>query len=229
MTDNTPSPISSMAQFFLPIALPIILVILAVRFVMSPLFLQFEYLRSGFPVDTYGFTTQDRLYYAQYALDYLIFNHNITYLADLTFPDGTSLYNVRELHHMRDVQVLTQVAYIIAALCALASIILMVTLWRKQHYTAVLRSVRNGASLTLMLIVGIVILAVVGWEFFFTGFHQLFFADGTWYFLYSDTLIRLFPEQFWFDAALTIGGLSALSALAIYFTTQWLLRKHSAT
>jgi integral membrane protein (TIGR01906 family) len=57
--------------------------------------------------------------------------------------------------------------------------------------------------------------AVVAWDTFFTAFHQLFFAGGTWVFAYSDTLIRLFPEQFWFDAALTVGGLTLLGALAL--------------
>lgn len=31
----------------------------------------------------------------------------------------------------------------------------------------------------------------------------------------SDTLIRLFPERFWFDAALTIAGLSLLGGLLL--------------
>jgi uncharacterized membrane protein len=43
----------------------------------------------------------------------------------------------------------------------------------------------------------------------------MFFAQGTWQFLYSDTLIRMFPEQFWFDAALVIGTLTSLGAIVI--------------
>jgi hypothetical protein len=37
-------------------------------------------------------------------------------------------------------------------------------------------------------------------------------------FNYSDTLIRLFPEKFWFDAALTISGLSLLGGLLLALT-----------
>jgi hypothetical protein len=33
-------------------------------------------------------------------------------------------------------------------------------------------------------------------------------------------LIRLFPEQFWFDAALTIGGLAAVEAGVLWWVTQ---------
>ncbi len=34
----------------------------------------------------------------------------------------------------------------------------------------------------------------------FDRFHRLFFADGTWLFDQSSTLIRLFPFVFWRDA-----------------------------
>jgi hypothetical protein len=38
-------------------------------------------------------------------------------------------------------------------------------------------------------------------------------------FLYEDTLIRLFPEQFWFDAALFIGALTVIGAVVTLFLT----------
>jgi uncharacterized membrane protein len=37
---------------------------------------------------------------------------------------------------------------------------------------------------------------------FFTAFHHLFFTGDSWLFLFSDTLIRLFPIRFWQDAFL---------------------------
>ena len=45
------------------------------------------------------------------------------------------------------------------------------------------------------------------------GFHALFFEGDTWVFRTSDTLIRLFPEQFWFDAALTVAVLTVSGSL----------------
>ena len=42
-----------------------------------------------------------------------------------------------------------------------------------------------------------------------------FFEDGTWQFYYTDTLIRLYPEQFWFDASLTVGIMTTLTALIV--------------
>jgi integral membrane protein (TIGR01906 family) len=67
------------------------------------------------------------------------------------------------------------------------------------------------------IVVTIVLAAIVNWDFFFTTFHTMLFESGTWRFAYSDTLIRLFPEQFWFDAALLIGGLTTLIALLLLF------------
>jgi integral membrane protein (TIGR01906 family) len=195
----------------LSLAIPLLLIILNVRLVMSPLFLQIEYTRAGFPSDPFGLTTEDRLRYAPSALDYLIYNQSISALGDLTFANGRPLFNARELQHMVDVQIVTQWAFgvgiVVGALTAAAG----VALWRRDR--ARLRVALNvGAKLTLGLIAAVVIFALLGWEMFFTGFHTMFFADGTWYFLTSDTLIRLFPEQFWFDAALAIGGLAALEA-----------------
>jgi integral membrane protein (TIGR01906 family) len=70
------------------------------------------------------------------------------------------------------------------------------------------RTITNAGlvSLSSVLIVGL--LAVVGWEGWFNAFHQVFFSPGTWLFYRTDTLIRLFPEKFWFDGALTVSGLS---------------------
>ncbi|NDJ62146.1 MAG: DUF1461 domain-containing protein, partial [Chloroflexi bacterium] len=75
-------------------------------------------------------------------------------------------------------------------------------------------------------------LVITNWDYFFTLFHNLFFESGTWQFLYSDTLIRLFPEQFWFDAALIIGGFNVIMSLGVLgITWRWGRRavKHPMT
>jgi uncharacterized membrane protein len=50
---------------------------------------------------------------------------------------------------------------------------------------------------------------------FFVAFHNVFFEPGTWVFYYSDTLIRLFPERFWRDIFLYVGGFAIISGLAL--------------
>lgn len=220
MTDTPSIPkIVVVLGAILTLIYPILTVLIMVRLVMSPLFLQIEYNRSGFPDDYYGFTREDRLTYAPYALDYLINGEPLTYLSDLTFADGSPLYNARELEHMDDVQAVTRTAFLVAILSGLAALAITIYLARMMRNTLI-RALRRGAVILLVILASIIILVIANWDRFFTLFHQLFFAEGTWVFLYSDTLIRLFPEQFWFDAAITIGGLSALVAVITLVITR---------
>jgi integral membrane protein (TIGR01906 family) len=56
--------------------------------------------------------------------------------------------------------------------------------------------------------------ALAFWQLFIV-FHSLFFEGDSWLFLYSDTLIRLFPIRFWQDAFLWAGVISVGGALAL--------------
>src|SRR6266508_2353211 len=87
---------------------PIALIGLGLRVLLTPLFLQVEYNMPYFPPDEFGFTKADRLKWAPYALNYLTNSADISYLADLKFEDRKPLYNERELSHMNDVKRVTQ-------------------------------------------------------------------------------------------------------------------------
>jgi integral membrane protein (TIGR01906 family) len=215
-------------RLYITLVFPFLVVMIFVRIVMSPLFPQFEYNRPGFPADYYGFTVQDRLNYAPFAIQYLLNGDDISFLGNLHFPDGSDMYNTRELHHMRDVKVVTQYAFIFAFVGSILAVVIMYYLWRSNR-AALYSALLNGSRLTIGLILAIVIIAVTSWETFFTAFHGLFFAGGTWQFEYSDTLIRLFPEQFWFDASLIIGGATLLVALVTMYVTLSLLTRPSLT
>lgn len=208
----------TLAAWVIALLFPVLLVLLAVRLVMTPQFLQIEYQRPGFPEDYYGFSTEDRLRYGPIAVDYLLSSADISLLADLSFPEGGTLYNIRELGHMRDVKTVTQAAYAFALIGAVIFLFCAIFLFQRQR-DRLFMAIARGAWVTIGLIAAIVIGAVVAWDAFFTFFHNVFFASGTWQFAYSDTLIRLFPEQFWFDAAIVIGAVAlAGSALALLVT-----------
>ena len=201
---------------YLTLAVPIILVLVSVWLVMSPLFLRFEYYRFDFPEDNYGFTTEDRMTYAPRVLNYLLNDADISYLSEMTFPNGRSLFNARELRHMEDVKIVTRNAYLFLIIIASVSALGGLAVWQQEHWRgAIKQGVTQGAVLTITAIVAIVLLSVLAWDVFFTAFHDLFFTSGTWRFAYSDTLIRLFPERFWFDAAITIGILTVTGAVGI--------------
>jgi integral membrane protein (TIGR01906 family) len=203
-------------SWLVALLVPLALIGLGLRALLTPLFLRIEYNMPYFPPDQYGFTKEDRLKWAPYALNYLVNRADISYLADLTFEDGASLYNERELSHMADVKRVTKAAlnvwYVTLALSLGLGIWSRLGHWEQAYRQGLMRGgwlmVGLAVAVGLVVLVGILINPEVFWNFF-VGFHRLFFTGDTWLFLFSDTLIRLFPIRFWQDAFL----LAALIAL----------------
>jgi integral membrane protein (TIGR01906 family) len=207
---------------------PAVLALTAVRLVVAGTwFLDFEYGRSGFPPDPYGFSQEERREYADYSLAYMRDNLDLAYLGERTLPDGFPMFTKRELGHMEDVQNVTQVAFaahmVMVGFVALAGAYLA---WRPERRPALRRAAFGGGVLTLALLMGLVVVGLLSWNLFFDTFHAVFFESGTWRFYRDDTLIRLFPQQFWFDAALTIGAITAVGA-AVLVVLGWRARAQS--
>ena len=209
------------------IFLPLLLVIAAVRVVATPLFLWVEYFRPGFPADGYGFSQEDRLTYGSYAVDYLSNFAGPRYLGDLVTASGTKLFRDPEISHMADVKMVTMTTWGVGALLAVLALIAIWYLGRRRDGS--LRHAFFSASVvTLVIIVALGVVGFLGWDSFFTGFHELFFANGNWTFSLQDTLIRLFPGQFWIDSAVTIAGLVFLTALVTLICTWPTKRRRDA-
>ena len=196
-------------SWFVTILVPLALIGLGVRVILLPLFLQVEYRMPHLPPDDYGFTTEDRLHWSRYAWDYLLNNADISYLGDLKFDNGQPLYNDRELSHMQDVKrVITgsmRVWYLSLALLAALGVWAWFGGWWDAYRLGLMRGgwlmVGLAVTIGLIVVVGIAISPNV-FDVFFTLFHSLFFEGDSWLFLFSDTLIRLFPIRFWEDAFL---------------------------
>jgi len=209
---------------------PLVLIGFGLRLLLTPLFLQIEYNMPYFPPDDFGFTKADRLKWAPYALDYLVNNEGIAYLGDLKFEDGTPLYNERELSHMDDVKRVTQGAlrvwYSSLAVLLLLGVWAWFGGWWQEYRLGLMRGgwlmIGLAATVGLIVVIGILINPDIFWNFF-AGFHRLFFEGDSWMFLYSDTLIRLFPIRFWQDAFLW----AAVIALGGGIALGWGLRSAS--
>jgi len=124
--------VGGLIRLYMTVMLPVMLVLIGARLAMTETFLRFEYQRPGFPVDVYGFTTEDRLQYAPYAVDYLINGGDISYLEDLTFPNGTPLYTASELNHMEDVQTVTRMAFLLLMTALLITALMLWTVWKNR-------------------------------------------------------------------------------------------------
>lgn len=216
---------------------PLALVLAAVRVLLTPAFVNFEYRTPGFPADPFGFTLDERLHYSLTSLDYLLNDADVSFLGRLRFPEGqttpqpscqfmddcTRLFNDRELQHMLDVKHVVQASlrgwYIsLAGLLALG-------IWARAGgwWHTYLSGLARGGWATVGLIGLIIVLVFLAFDVFFVTFHRVFFSEGTWMFLYSDTLIRLFPERFWRDTFIAVGILaSGVGILSSYLSSRFL-------
>jgi integral membrane protein (TIGR01906 family) len=101
-------------------------------------------------------------------------------------------------------------------------------LWRKGKRLELASAVQSGGILTVAFIGSVALLAVFAWQTWFENFHLIFFKPGSWLFSYSDTLIRLFPLQFWMDATFMISTISLTGGLLLVFISwRWQLWQRS--
>lgn len=211
-------------SYLVSLLTPLALIGLALRILLTPIFYTIEYNMPYFPADEYGFTKEDRLKWAPYAVTYLVNSESISYLGDLQFEDGSPLYNERELSHMEDVKNVVQGSLRVWYVTLAILILLVIFAWRGNWLPEYLIGLRRGGwwmiglAVTLGLIAGggILINPNIFWNFF-AGFHSLFFEGDSWLFYYSDTLIRLFPIRFWQDAVIAMAVIALGGGLGLGF------------
>lgn len=216
---------SRLLQVLLAIIVPVLVLAAAVRLVASPLFVWLEYRLPHFPADELGFGTDDRVLYGSYGVDYLFNGADSRYLSELA-ADGGPLFTEAEVGHMADVKRIMLIGMALAAVLLLVTLIFALLL-RRWRPGAVARGFFSAAWVALVLVAALVTLAVLGWQDFFSGVHGVLFAEGSWQFPADSTLIRLYPAQFWMDAAIGVGGLMVLIALLLLIIT-WPTKKRRA-
>ncbi|NDJ53740.1 MAG: TIGR01906 family membrane protein [Chloroflexi bacterium] len=211
-----PRPVITVMQFVIAAALPILLVLINARLLMSETFVTWQYNQPNFPPDVYGFTQDERILYGNMGLQYLFNAEGIEFLGDLTFPDGSPLFNDRELSHMVDVKVVTR-NLTTFGFSLLAVVLVMIGVMAAQSTTrpALWQSLLSGGILTVVLIVLGLIVTATSFRWLFTQFHALFFEGDSWLFLNSDTLIRLYPINFWVTSFAFMFGGALLQAIVV--------------
>jgi len=207
---------TELIQWLIVLALPVFLLATNLRIVTNHWVVRWEYGKSGFPADPYGLSTAERKDLAIVCVSYIRTDADISLLADLRLPDGSPAFNERELQHMTDVQrvfhQITQAGSIAGGLLLAGAIVLLAV---ESTGRMLLASLFNGSVLTLGILVATGAFMVVSWNSFFTTLHRILFEGDSWLFVYSDTLIRLFPIRFWMDiTTIVVGGL-VISAVSI--------------
>lgn len=218
-----PAWISNLFRLVVIVLMPLVFVLTNVRALLTPIYVNWEYNLPDFPADPYRFTTADRLKYSAVALEFLLNDAGIEFLGNQRFPEGvtapfesqpyyetrdeTYMYNDRELKHMVDVKRVVKAALNVWAIGTFLWLVAVIALAWQPETRPVLRSgLLIGAGATVGLLVALGLYVAIGFDAFFVQFHLVFFEGNSWLFLWSDTLIRLFPEKFWYDAFLWIAG-----------------------
>ncbi len=116
---------------------------------------------------------------------------------------------------MHDVAVLVR---LLAAIAIGAAVVAAVsgTLLRREPRRQGRIMLAAAGSIGVLAIVLAVVFAVA-FEPAFLVFHELFFPPGTYLFEEGSELILLFPEGFWFDAALLAGATIVIAATIVSF------------
>ena len=210
----------TIARILLVLSIPVFLLLTNLYVFMSPAFLRYEYGKTDFPPPP-GFTDEQRLVVAERAVTYLRSDAGIKTLGDLEGEEGP-LFREKELVHMVDVKVVTRQAFLAHGLLGLLIAASLAVLLRiRDTQTRISTSLFQGSLLTIALLIALVALVYLNFDWFFTRFHLTFFAGDSWIFDFSDTLIRLFPTRFWFDAA-RLWGLLTLGEAVTLGVVAWL-------
>lgn len=124
---------------------------------------------------------------------------------------------------VRDVLVPARMLALVTGIAAAAWLVL-----RRRDRTLVASALRAAA---LALLAGLVLAAAVGltdFDSFFTWFHGLFFAAGTWVFPADALLIRVFPLPFWMISAGAWAVLVLMSSVLMIVSAHQLRVTHKA-
>lgn len=228
MTTN--KTVITILRWAIVLAMPFLLGLGVIRLVIAWDYPSFSYSRIA--PDLYGFTQQERLDLAHATLDYMQrfepAEEVIYLLEDLRLP-GTDqpLYTESEIGHMIDVKNLSDRMTWIVIVTGIIVIGGLLYLILNPRTRALGWTTLMQAGLFTILMLGLIGLFIaVAWPVFFETFHELLFPPGTWTFYYTDSLIRLFPEQFWFEVGVIIVGTTLVLAAALALIG-WLMARRA--
>lgn len=192
--------------------IPILILTTALRLLATDQYLAFEYGKATFPRDPFGFTYRQRFILASTNIHYVRAHLPNDELSKQTL-DGIPVYNTREVSHMADVRTVFKAVLFTGKIIFLVLLLIALGLWQEGEQRVLGSAIQWGGLLTSTFIITIGLLAIFSWQAWFNTFHLFFFEPGSWLFSYSDTLIRLFPVEFWIDATLTISALGLIGGL----------------
>lgn len=201
------------ARIALAVCTPLVLLLSNLYLLATPAFIRYEYGKPSFsPADLYS--DGERLRLAEATLHYMRSDKGVDYLTSLE-ARGRPVYNPREIRHLVDAKRVLRGALAVHAAGLAIALLALLWLWRMGDPLGALRAMFWGCAGFVGTLAAIGLLALVNFRLFFTLFHRLLFEGDTWLFAYSDTLIQLFPLQFWMDATWLLSMLAVLECALV--------------
>jgi integral membrane protein (TIGR01906 family) len=194
--------VRTLAHAALVVGLPLLLSAVNVRLMASDAYLALAYAMPAFPAPV-GMTAAERAALARASTAFIVDRSDPEALLALAHA-GRPLYEPGEVAHLVDVRRLVTALSAGALLVGALLVAAAVSWWRGADALRFGAALRRGAWLTLGAVAGLSVGVALAWRTVFTLFHEILFEPGTWQFAASSGLIRLFPERFWFDAALIL-------------------------
>lgn len=222
--------VKKVALVLFVIALPVLLFTTSVSAAANTIWL-YEYGFSKYDITAVTGIEGDELTRAAHGLiDY--WNNSEETFNITVIKDGQrfTLFNEKEVSHLVDVKALFRFVYaclISSLIYAVAFASMALFLWKDRRLLALGLVWGSGFSILLMIVLGL--LAITDFQWLFWQFHLLSFTNDLWLLdPRTDYLIMLFPEGFWFDAAIICSAFKILLAL-ILGTVGWrMLKKNPA-
>ncbi len=129
------------------------------------------------------------------------------------------LFSEKEAVHMQDVKGLIRLATAAQAGLLLYIFLYAALLWLQRidgFWSTLVTRAAAGALLTLVALAAFGLVALFGFSQLFLLFHQLSFSNQLWILdPRTDNLIRLFPEEFFFDVTLLFTAMTIVEALLL--------------
>ncbi len=214
-------PIRYVAYLLVVLLSPIVFVGIPTRIAFNEWFIDWEYSKRDFPKDRYRLPDDYRKKLAKLGLRAVLSEEAMEEFKRAKLPNGRPAFNPREIKHMEDVKnfldVFFPVVYLSTLLWALALV-----------FTGSLRNAGkalvSGSVFSLILTTAVAVFSVMNYKLAFEIFHNLLFDPYSWKFRPWDTLIRIYPLKFWYDATMLVAGLALSLCLLSLIVGIFLIR-----
>jgi integral membrane protein (TIGR01906 family) len=140
-----------------------------------------------------------------------------------------SLFNEREILHMRDVRALFQGSFFVQELALIYVVgyaVVLAVQRRRQAVGHIARLTLGAGALTVGVLTTAALAFLVAFHWLFTQFHLISFSNDFWKLNpRTDRLVQMFPDGFWFDVSMGVGLITIAQGILIAVVAYLLLRR----